>query len=158
AMKNDYPFVPVILMTAQGSEDIAAEALRQGAASYVPKRRLAEDLVPTVQQILLGAMQDRSHSHLLHYLEAGEAVFAPPMDLQLLRALVTHLQQLLRCLPLADETERLRVGLAVEEGLKNAFYHGNLEVGTAAPADRDAQERLARQRLEEEPYRGRRIH
>src|SRR5690349_13770360 len=39
AVKRDYPFVPVVLMTAQGSEDLAAEALRRGAASYVPKRR-----------------------------------------------------------------------------------------------------------------------
>src|SRR5262249_31382151 len=70
AVKSDYPLVPVILMTALGSEDIAAQALRQGAASYVPKRKLAEDLVPTVQRILLGSLEDRTHSQLMHYLES----------------------------------------------------------------------------------------
>ena len=39
-----YPTVPVILMTAHGSEEIAIQALRVGAASYVPKRNLAKDL------------------------------------------------------------------------------------------------------------------
>ena len=33
--------IPVVLMTAFGSEDIAIQALRAGAANYVPKRSLA---------------------------------------------------------------------------------------------------------------------
>jgi CheY-like chemotaxis protein len=158
AVKNDYPLVPVILMTAQGSEEVAAQALRQGAASYVPKRQLSQDLLPTVQRIWAGAQEDRTHPHLMHYLEAGEAVFVLANDPALLKALVNHLQQMLRCLPLADETERLRVGVAVEEALTNACYHGNLEVGAAlGRAGRAAYEQLARQRLGEAPYRDRRI-
>jgi CheY-like chemotaxis protein len=158
AVKRDYPLVPVILMTAQGSEEIAAQALRQGATSYVPKKMLAEDLVPTVQRILLGSYEDRSHSQLMHYLEASEAVFVLGNDLALIKSLVNHLQQMLRCLPLADETERLRVGIALEEALTNAYYHGNLEIGAAlGKAGRPAYEQLARQRRWESPYRERRI-
>ncbi len=158
AIKSEYPAVPVILMTAQGSEDIAAQALRVGAASYVPKRRLAEDLGPTVQRILAGSLEDRSNSHLMHYLESSESVFLLGNDASLIKALVNHLQQMLRCLPLADEMERLRVGIGLEEALLNASYHGNLEVGsTLGKADRSAQEALARQRRFESPYRERRI-
>ncbi len=159
AVKNDFPLVPVVLMTAQGSEDIAAQALRQGAASYVPKRQLADDLVPTVERILRGSREDRGHSRLMHYLEASELVFTLDNDPALIKSLVNHLQQMLRCLPLADETERLRVGVAVEEALTNACYHGNLEVRSAtSPADRRTYEALGRQRRGEEPYRNRRIH
>ena len=35
AVRRDYPHVPVILMTSQGNEEIAVEALARGAASYV---------------------------------------------------------------------------------------------------------------------------
>src|SRR5262249_49705046 len=42
-----YPLIPVILMTSQGSEEIAIEALRRGAASYVPKRNLPHPLRAT---------------------------------------------------------------------------------------------------------------
>jgi CheY-like chemotaxis protein len=158
AVRFAYPFVPVVLMTAQGSEDIAAEALRKGAASYVPKRKLAADLVPTVQRILLGSFEDRGHSQLMHYLESCDTVFVLGNDLALIKSLVHHLQEMLRCLPLADETERLRVGIALEEGLLNACYHGNLEVGaTLGQVDRQAHEDLARQRLWEEPYCDRHI-
>lgn len=159
AVKNDYPYVPVILMTAKGSEEIAAQALLRGAASYVPKRQLAHDLAQTVQRVLMGAQEDRAHSRLLHYLETGEQTFVLPNDLSLVSALVIHVQQLLRCLPLADETERLRVGLALEEALRNAYYHGNLEVNKlAARGDRRAYDAAARQRLAEPAYRDRRIH
>src|SRR5262249_30992870 len=67
--------------------------------------------------------------------------------------------QLLRCVPLGDETERLRVGIAIEEALKNAYYHGSLEVATGAGwPQRKAVEQIARERLFEEPYRNRRIY
>jgi CheY-like chemotaxis protein len=159
AVKRDYPLVPVILITSQGSEEIASQALRQGAASYVPKRKLAEDLVPTVLRIWMGALEDHTHPQLMHYLERSEASFVLGNDPALIKALANHLQQMLRCLPLADETERLRVGVALEEALANACYHGNLEVGSAlAGADRRAHEELARQRLWEEPYCDRRIY
>jgi anti-sigma regulatory factor (Ser/Thr protein kinase) len=122
----------------------------------VPKRRLAEDLVTTVQRILTGSSEDRAHSQLMHYLETSESVYVLANDLTLIKSLINHLQQELRCLPLADETERLRVGLALEEALKNAYYHGSLEVGASRGASdsHDFEER-AQQRLWKEPYRDR---
>ena len=55
AVTREFPAIPVILMTARGSEEIAAEALRKGAASYVPKSRLADNLYDTVNRILAAA-------------------------------------------------------------------------------------------------------
>src|SRR5262245_3699813 len=52
AIREAHPLVPVILMTAFGSEDIAIEALRKGAASYVPKRNLAHDLADTLERVI----------------------------------------------------------------------------------------------------------
>src|SRR4051794_23148380 len=43
AIRRDYPALPVILMTAMGSEAVAAKALHHGAASYVRKRNLAKE-------------------------------------------------------------------------------------------------------------------
>jgi CheY-like chemotaxis protein len=158
AVKKTYPRVPIILMTSQGNEEIAAQALREGAASYVPKRRLADDLLPTVQRIMLRALDDRAGPNLTHYMEACDLVFILPNDLTLIHSLVNHLQRLLRSLPLSDETERLRVGIALEAALTNAYYHGNLEVGSAgAKGDRQAYDRIARERLRQSPYGERHI-
>ena len=38
-VRKNFPLVPIILMTAFGSEEIAIQALQKGAASYVPKRQ-----------------------------------------------------------------------------------------------------------------------
>jgi CheY-like chemotaxis protein/anti-sigma regulatory factor (Ser/Thr protein kinase) len=158
AVKSDFPRVPVILMTAVGSEDLAAEALRCGAASYVPKSNLNKDLLSTVRRILEAADEDRAHPQLMHYLDSSESRFMLCNDMALIKALASHLQQMLRCMPLGDETERVRVGIALEEAMLNAYYHGNLELGPrrAAP-DREAYVQLANQRSYEAPYRQRRI-
>ncbi|MSR58474.1 MAG: response regulator [Planctomycetaceae bacterium] len=159
AIKADFPLTPVILMTSQGSEEIAAEALRRGAASYVPKRKLADDLLETVERVLAAAREDRTHSRLMHHLTQSESQFDLGNDLTLIRSLVSYLQQQLRCLPLGDETERLRVGIALEEALKNAYYHGSLEVGNGAGwPQKKAIEQIVSERLNAEPYRNRRIH
>ena len=52
AIRREYPALPVILMTAMGSEDVAARALHLGAASYVRKRSLAQEVVRTVGSVL----------------------------------------------------------------------------------------------------------
>src|SRR6185369_16565129 len=87
AVKAEHPLIPVVLMTAQGSEDIAAEALRLGAASYVPKRRLADDLAATVERVLARSRDDRAHSQLMHHLAADECSFVLHNDLELIHGL-----------------------------------------------------------------------
>ncbi|MGE3316749.1 MAG: response regulator [Planctomycetaceae bacterium] len=158
AAKNDYPLVPIVLMTGKGSEEIALKALRAGAVGYVPKKRLNRELVSTSQKILTASIEDRSLVRLMHRMTANEASFELHNDPALIFALVTYLQQMIRALPLADETDRLRVRLAVEEALSNALYHGNLgfqsELSDLDPGARQA-EVLAR--ASEAPYRDRRI-
>src|SRR5262249_19640266 len=65
AVRGKHPLVPVVLMTAHGSEDIAIQALQKGAASYVPKKSLARDLPETLEQVLTAAKADRYQQRLL---------------------------------------------------------------------------------------------
>lgn len=155
-IRSDWPSLPVILMTAAGSEDIAAQALKVGAASYVPKRRLNDDLVSTVQKILAAARQEQKHSRLMHSLGRGELEFDLRNDPLLITPLVQMIQEMLRSLPLADESERLRVGVAVEEAIKNAVYCGNLEIGLIEDGETAVQD-LINERLYVPPYCHRRV-
>jgi CheY-like chemotaxis protein/anti-sigma regulatory factor (Ser/Thr protein kinase) len=159
AIKEEHPSIPVILITGRGSEDIAAKALQHGAASYVGKVSLADDLVPTIQRVLTASREDRTHARLLHHMGRCELEFSLRNDLALIGSAVNLLQVMLRCLPLGDEIERLRVGIAVEEALKNAYLHGNLGIGGGSPRPRrDEFGPLAAQRVYALPYRDRRIH
>ncbi|HUQ67923.1 MAG TPA: response regulator [Planctomycetaceae bacterium] len=153
AVKHEFPRLPVVLMTAQGSEEIAAEALRKGASSYVPKRALATLLLDTVARILTAAAADRQQSRLMHSLAECDCRFVLQNDPELLESLTTHLQEMLRCLPLGDESERLRVGLAVKHALLNGLYHGNLELplGTDDLQSAAAASQVA-ERFDQSPY------
>lgn len=50
-LRREYPHIPVVIMTAFGSEETAVEALRARAASYVPKRNLTKELMRTVETV-----------------------------------------------------------------------------------------------------------
>ena len=158
AIKADFPSIPVVLMTAQGSEEIAAQALRGGAASYVPKRRLADDLFDTLDQVRSTSLGEKAQSQLMHYMTDTQTNFVLHNDLTLIRYTVDQCLTMLRCMPLGDETERLRVGIALEEALENAYYHGNLEVTTEAGQDLRRYADVAASRVTQSPYRDRRIH
>src|SRR5262245_45002032 len=47
-----YPRIPVVLVTAHGSELLAIQALEQGATSYVTKSHLCLKLLDTVDHVL----------------------------------------------------------------------------------------------------------
>jgi CheY-like chemotaxis protein len=158
-VQRTFPLIPVILMTAQGSETIAVEALHTGAASYVPKRQLAELLVNTVRQVLIAAGEKRTRQSLLERLISFKCRFVLNNDLTMLTSLVSHIQDLLRNMNVLAESERLRSGVALEEALLNAAYHGNLEVSSELrEVDHVEFYRVARERADLAPYKDRSIY
>lgn len=157
-VRGNYPLLPIVLMTAQGSEEIAVKALQEGAANYVPKRLLSEELVDTVARVLSASTVDRTHSRLLHRMTCSDISFDIENDLTLIPSLVHYLQQILTRMRVCSETEVLRVGVALEEALLNSYYHGNLEISSELRLqDHKAYYDLARERVQQSPYTSRRI-
>jgi CheY-like chemotaxis protein/anti-sigma regulatory factor (Ser/Thr protein kinase) len=159
AVKDEYPLIPVVLMTAQGSEEIAVQALKQGAASYVPKRRLALELREIVERVLSASDVDRSESRLMHRVSQHRTTFVLETDSTLVPSVVNYIQQVMTRMRFCDDTDCLRVGVALEEALLNSYYHGNLEISSELrESDHNAYYQLSRERAHESPYRDRRIH
>lgn len=159
AVRGRFPLIPVILMTSKGSEEIAVRALQEGAASYVPKRLLAQSLLSTVTGVLQISSQRRGHSRLMECMTGSQCSFALENDHSLFGPLISHLQEEVVQLGVCDETERTRFGVALEEALANALYHGNLEVDAELrEQDDEAYFAIVEQRRRRPPYRDRRIH
>ena len=159
AVRRDHPSVPVVLMTAHGSEEIAALALRQGAASYVPKLYLEDDLIPSVERILAATKTDRSHNRAFECLAQMDAQFVMHTDPNLISPVLGHLEEVLVRLSLCDATERMRIGIALQEALLNAMYHGNLEVSSELrQQNEDEYHSLLKERRQQSPYRTRRVY
>jgi CheY-like chemotaxis protein/anti-sigma regulatory factor (Ser/Thr protein kinase) len=128
AIVRRHPQLPVVLMTAQGSEQIAVEALHRGASSYVPKSSLAENLVSTVMNVLTVSRADDSYDRMMTCLEESRWSFVLDNDYTLIGPLVQLFRKTVLGMGLCDETTQLQVGIALEEALLNALYHGNLEL------------------------------
>lgn len=164
AIRARFPLVPVILMTAQGSEDIAVQALESGAASYVPKGNLARDLLDTVENVLATVRADRRHEKLLECQTHIDTKFTLENDPSLIPPLVDLVQRYIARMKLCDDTGRIRVGIALEEALLNALYHGNLDLKTEEL--REASSGLVQpgtlslidQRRAQKPFADRRLH
>ena len=154
--KIDHPLVPVVLMTARGSEEIAVRALEAGASSYVPKKGLVRDLVEVVHRILDASREHKSYTRLLRRLQA--ASFTLENDLELISSLVSYLTRVLRDSGMFGESDCHGISTALDEALTNACYHGNLEVRSEVREhDTRAYRALADQRRRTAPYRDRRI-
>ncbi|MEK6249103.1 MAG: ATP-binding protein [Planctomycetales bacterium] len=158
AVRERYAAIPIILMTSQGSDAMAVDALAAGAASYVPKQQLLSGLIETVQHVLALAARKPKDTRLLAEIKKSRAVFVINNDSELIGSLVSHLQEKVEDMGICDETERIRFGVAIEEALVNAMYHGNLEVDSDLKEQSiDEYESLIRTRREESPYESRKI-
>jgi CheY-like chemotaxis protein len=159
AVRKGFPRIPVILMTAGGSEDAAVQALQEGAASYVPKHALARRLRETLHTVFAATRANYAHAELDRRVIAREFTFVLENDAALLLALPTYLQPHLCSAGLIDHFAYLQTNMALQEALSNALYHGNLEVGSQL-REQNADDflRLSSHRAGQPPYRDRRIH
>jgi CheY-like chemotaxis protein len=157
-VREQFPRVPVVLMTGCGSEEIAIAALRAGASSYVPKRNLAADLIATVEQVLAASQTDDRRTRLLASLSGRVSKYILENDPSLVAPLVQLFREELVAFGLCDATGATRAGIALEEAILNAVYHGNLGVSSDLKLAGDGSfERLAAARRMEPPYRDRRV-
>lgn len=157
-MKATHPKIPVILMTSLGSEEAAITALRNGAANYIPKCYLRQELPAVLAQTLTVARTDRRRYELMSRLVRLECDFELGNDPSLVPVLVVHLQEHAERLGLCDRNGRIRLGVALEESLLNGIYHGNLEVSSELKQGTgEAFFQLASRRRLQEPYASRRL-
>jgi len=158
-IRSRFASLPVILMTAHGSEETAIQALRKGATNYVAKRNLARELVATVMSVLDLARADRGQQQILGRLTHTEASFVIENDLRFIPSLLVQLELSLARMQLCDPTGWLRVAVALRDALVNAIYHGNLELTSQLLEQDEARFiELAERRPHEPPYADRRVH
>ena len=157
-IRQHHPAIPVILMTAMGSEEIAAEALRTGAAGYVPKRYLSRDLAQVAERTLALTGHQREQPHALACVDSVETRFTLDNDTSRVHPLLQYLRQDIARLGLCDETELMRVKVALDEALSNAINHGNLEAGSELREQlSDDYFTLLEERRKTAPYKDRKV-
>ncbi|PYV91797.1 MAG: hypothetical protein DMG05_06270 [Acidobacteria bacterium] len=159
-VRNEYPALPVVLMAADGGDEgMVINALKSGAASYLPKKTLRRDLAKTLQNVQVLARKERRKQRLRGYLTQTEASFVLSNDPTLIQPVVTYLQEGITRMRLCDEAGCVQVGIALHEALLNALFHGNLGVSSELrEMGENLYLELAEQRRRQLPFRDRRIY
>ena len=129
-VRQSHPEVPIVLTTGKGSEEIAAMALNEGAAGYVPKSHLSTMLVPTVRGILNTFQAGRQANNMLRHADEAQFVFTLGNDPAQFAPLIAFCERQIRKVSRVDRVERLRIAIALHQALHNALYRGNLEITT----------------------------
>ncbi len=164
AIRRDYPTVPAVLVTGKGSEELAVEALRLGAAGYVPKSQLLQLLHETIQQILSALRTDQSFGALIDCLEDTSYHFCMANDPKFIAPIAQFITQVVQGMNLFDETEVVRLSMAIEHALLNAIYRGNLELSRNELPITDNgilsghEPEIAKLKRQQAPYSQRQIH
>lgn len=151
---------PVVILTSTKNERLAVQALREGAASYVPVRLLDSELLATIDNIFAVANQHQSRLRIMECVTRWNSEFELTNDQSLIRPLVRYLQESTQRMGLlCQRGEETRLGIALEEALLNSIYHGNLEVSSSLREDNDSDfYALVAARREQKPYCERRIY
>lgn len=164
-MKADYPHVPAILITGQGSERLAAEALKQGATSYVPKSMVDDMLLGTVENVVGIMRADHNYAELIECTVDHRIAFELPNKPALLVTAIDLVTQLAGGMQLLSGIERYRVSQALQHAAANALFRGNLELtreqfpqASVGDVDMDALPAIVRERMNTKPYANRKIH
>jgi anti-sigma regulatory factor (Ser/Thr protein kinase) len=91
-------------------------------------------------------------------LQRGHFAFSLGNDPNLIPSLINHVQSVVASIGLCDEANVIRVCIALEEAVRNAMFHGNLEL-TSEQREGDSAEyqRLIDDRLGREPFAGRQL-
>lgn len=150
--------IPVILMTSFGNEEIALQALNAGAASYVPKSVLGKYLVKTAENVIALSQGKKNRQRVLQALTEVHSRFVLDNDITYIPPLVNYLQEQIALMRILDESQLIRIGIALCEALTNAIHHGNLELDSEwRQIDEEKYFKIAEERRCIKPYSDRRV-
>lgn len=159
AIRSDAKDVIIIIVTGHGNEELALEALENGANNYIKKPIDLADL----RQLL------RRFKSLLELKEVTEALkrnitdrqisLEVPTDTQIVPSLVKFLVE--KTNNMFDESELVHLELGLSELLVNSIEHGNLDITREDKAEslqKNTFQSLIAERMANEQYKMRKIH
>lgn len=155
-LRGTWPDLPIVLVTSQGSEDLAVEALQAGASLYTPKRTMSTRLVDDMHSVLTAARRIKKRQKLMNQVVKGSIAWELENDSGLVAPLIEQIQSFVSDW---DQSDQLRLGMAIDEAIVNAMFHGNLEVDSSLRQQSDqAFYDLAKQRSSTCPFSDRRVY
>lgn len=126
AIVQDHPSIPVLVITARGSESLAVDALADGAVNFVPKALLDMRLVSVVAELIERVRVDQRCDRSGANLVVPELIFNIKSDLRAIAPVTGYIQETLAFAGAMDALSRYRLTSAIHSALVNTICYGNL--------------------------------
>lgn len=118
--------LPVIVMTGYGTEEIAVQALQNGAFNFCRKPFNVTEIAQVIKKGLETKKVYDKHKKALPFMKA-DLRFDIPSDVSYIKSIIYHICQIAKQLGFPEKEFTMRVKLALDEALCNAIRHGNKE-------------------------------
>lgn len=153
-----HPLLPVAIVTATGTEELAVEVLNSGAAAYLPKRLLTTELEQTVDSLVRRSINRQVNVRLIEGTRSYFQKISIGNSQDLANAAIEHFLRLAEQMELWADDVMMRIGVALHEAVTNAVIHGNLEIGSELRGvDDQAYSKLVKERQQLEPFCNREV-
>ncbi|MDM4017047.1 ATP-binding response regulator [Roseiconus lacunae] len=124
-LRSEAPMIPSILVTAFGTEGLAAEALGVGACNYISKDHLGVLLPDTVHRMCQLLQANRESLYLKAALSRRTFEFVLDSSIERLTPCVCMLTRMLAAMNVLHTVDRLRIAEAIHYTLLHCIVHGN---------------------------------
>lgn len=155
-VSNEFPSIPVVVITGMGSEELAVKTMKSGAAQYVCKTDQPSLIRESVDKVLLAKADLAIHKSVMGRMLSDSYCFQLPSDTSIMSAMSRFLGSKAGAIGICCEAELPRLIIAIEEALLNACLHGNLELESSLKEeDGNKFESLASERAVSSPWKDR---
>lgn len=152
------PHSALIALVDKNQEELAVEALRQGAGNYLLLPLRPPMLLAMIERVRERIANRERQARVIDHIVRKRTEIRFPSDLSLVPAVVEYI--IVRVAESAPDCETNGLQLGLEETLRNAIEHGNLEIGFDEKAHALADGTLLTlidERRQQEPYRSRQV-
>lgn len=155
-ISQEFPSIPVMVITGMGSEELAVQTMKSGAAQYVCKTDPPSLIRESIDKVLLAKADLAIHKSVMGRMLSDSYRFQLQTDTSMMSGMSRFLGGKAGAIGICSEAELPRLIIAMEEALLNACLHGNLELeSTLKEEDGSKFEALAAERSSSSPWKDR---
>lgn len=155
-LSREFSSIPVVVITGMGSEKLAVQTMKSGAAQYVCKTDPPSLIRDSIDKVLLAKADLAIHQSVLNQMLGDSYYFELQTDTSIMSGMARFLGGKAGSIGICSEAELPRLVIAMEEALLNACLHGNLELESTLKEEDDSKfEALAAKRSITSPWKER---
>ena len=158
--RNEFPDIPVIVITGFARLETAIEALQLGASNFITKPFRIPEIRDVIEKSIHRKREREIPRRVLPCLVEEHLTFHIPPTIEAKSGVIHYLTEKLVGTGICDESGRYFVSVSLDEALTNSLFYGCLELPSElreTEAGTDEFNRMVQERIQDPEYQSRAI-